>query len=124
MKKKVLVIAIMFAMIFAFSACGGGEGSSDSQESGKAEAGIMGESAEAHRGIAPTAKRTPETGASHACSEAEFPEAHGGAVKRLVLRAFEDVRSCFCLRFPFTKKKAGALLRLRFPVITSGRTCS
>ena len=46
MKKKVLVIAIMFAMIFAFSACGGGEGSSDSQDSGQAEAGIMGESAD------------------------------------------------------------------------------
>ena len=51
------------------------------------------ESAEAHRGNAPTTKRTPETGAPHACSGAEFPEALGGAVKRLVLRACEDVRS-------------------------------
>ena len=42
-----------------------------------------------HRGSALTTERTPETGAPHACSGAEFPEAIGGAMKRLVLREDE-----------------------------------
>ena len=63
---------------------------------GRSGDGNSAESAEAHRGNVPTAKRTPETGAPDACTGAEFPEAHGGTMKRLVLRAFEDSRPRTC----------------------------
>ena len=64
------------------------------------------ESAEAHRGSIPTAKRTPETGAPRTCRGAEFPEAPGGTMKRHVLRAFEDSRRRTSLRVSGAIKKA------------------
>ena len=54
--------------------------------------------AEAHRGSALTTERTPETGAPHACSGAEFPEAPGGAMKQLVLRDDEARARGFILQ--------------------------
>ena len=47
MKKKIFATVLILAMIFAFSACGGGSGSSDTQDDGSAEgtnAELMGES--------------------------------------------------------------------------------
>lgn len=60
--------------------------------------GNSAESAEAHRSSVSTAKRTPETGAPDACTGAEFPEARGEEMMRLVLRAFEDSRPRICRR--------------------------
>lgn len=67
------------------------------------------ESAEVHRISDPTTKRTPGTGTSHACSEAEFTEAHGGSMRRLVLRAFEDSSLAYLRRVGIIKKRKSQL---------------
>ena len=70
---------------------------------GRSRGGKPAESAEAHRSSVLTAKRTPETGAPGACTGAEFPEANGETMKRLVLRAFEDSRRGPCRRVRIKK---------------------